>query len=77
MSERQAYQLLTQDQENGGLGLVHKARGRESNRSHNPGVRKYAVELVKTRYADFGPTLATEALQERHGIRIGRETLRR
>ena len=26
------------------------------------GVRKYAGELVKTDYADFGPTLATEAL---------------
>ena len=56
---------------------MHKARGRESNRSHNPGVRKYAVELVKIHYADFEPTLATEALEERHAIRVGRETLRR
>ena len=48
-----------------------------SNRSHNPGVRKFAVELVKTHYADFGPTLATEALAERHAIHVGRETLRR
>jgi hypothetical protein len=35
------------------------------------------VELVRTHYADFGPTLATEFLAERHGIRLGRETLRR
>lgn len=77
VSERQAYRLLARYQENGGFGLVHKARGRTSNRSHNPGVRKYAVELVKTHYADFGPTLATEALEERHAIRVGRETLRR
>jgi hypothetical protein len=35
------------------------------------------VELVRTHYADFGPTLATEFLAERHGIRVGRETLRR
>jgi hypothetical protein len=35
------------------------------------------VELVRKHYADFGPTLATEALAERHGIRVGRETLRR
>ncbi len=77
ISERQAYRLLARYQETGGFGLVHKARGRTSNRSHNPGIRKYAVELVKTHYADFGPTLATEALEERHGIRVGRETLRR
>jgi len=38
---------------------------------------EFAVELVKTHYADFGPTLATEALAERHAIRVGRETLRR
>ena len=77
ISERQAYRLLVRYQENGGFGLVHKARGRTSNRSHSPGIRKYAVELVKTHYADFGPTLATEALAERHAIHVGRETLRR
>ena len=77
LSERQAYRLLSRYQADGGFGLVHKARGRSSNRSVNPGIRKYAVELVKTHYADFGPTLATEALEERHGLRVGRETLRR
>ena len=60
-----------------GRGLIHKARGRTSNRSHNEGIRKYAVELVKTRYADFGPTLATEVLLDKHQLRIGKETLRR
>jgi transposase len=77
VSERQTYRLLARYKEDGGFGLVRKARGRESNRSHNPGGRKYAVELVKTHYADFGPTLATEALEQRHGLRVGRETLRR
>ena len=33
--------------------------------------------MVKTHYADFGPTLATEALAERQAIHVGRETLRR
>jgi hypothetical protein len=61
----------------GGSGLIHKARGRTSNRSTNEGVRKYAVELVKTKYADFGPTLATEVLLDKHQLRVGKETLRR
>ncbi len=32
---------------------------------------------VKTKYADFGPTLATEVLLEKHQLQVGRETLRR
>src|SRR5260370_28852472 len=38
---------------------------------------EYAVELVRSRYADFGATLATEMLLEKHAITVGRETLRR
>ena len=68
LSERQAYRLLSRYQQDGGFGLAHKARGRSSNRSVNPGIRKYAVDLVKAHYGDFGPTLATEALEERHGL---------
>jgi transposase len=77
VSERQAYRLLAKYEVGGGSGLIHKARGRSSNRSTNEGVRKYAVELVKTRYADFGPTLATEVLLDKHQLRVGKETLRR
>jgi transposase len=77
VSERQAYRMLAKYELDGGSGLIHKARGRVSNRSRNEGIRKYAVELVKTRYADFGPTLATEVLLDKHQLQIGRETLRR
>jgi transposase len=77
VSERQAYRLLAKYEVHGGSGLIHKARGRTSNRSRNEGIRKYAVELVKTRYTDFGPTLATEVLLDKHQLQIGRETLRR
>src|ERR1700733_10186227 len=77
VSERQTYRLLARYERDGGSGLIHKARGRTSNRSRNEGIRKYAVELVKTKYADFGPTLATEVLLDKHELRVGRETLRR
>jgi hypothetical protein len=77
LGERQMYRLLAKLEAGGGGALTHKARGRESNRSLNPGIRKYAVELVRAHYADFGPTLATEVLVEKHAIRVGRETLRR
>ena len=77
VSERQAYRLLARYQENGGFGLAHKAVAGFRTVAINPGIRKFAVELVKTCYADFGPTLATEALAERHAIHVGREMLRR
>ena len=77
VSERQMYRLLARYQQEGGSGLAHRARGRESNRSYNPGIRKYAVELVQAHYSDFGPNLAAEVLAEKHGIRLGCETLRR
>src|SRR6195952_3875340 len=77
VSERQAYRMLAKYEADGGSGLIHKARGRVSNRSHNEGIRKYAIELVKTKYGDFGPTLATEVLLDKHQLRVGKETLRR
>ena len=71
------FRLLAQYQEQGSSGVIHKARGRASNRQVNAGVRAYAIELVRAKYADFGPTLATEMLLEKHAIKVGRETLRR
>ena len=47
ISDRQVNRLLARYQENGGFGLVNKARARTSNRSHKSGVRKFAVELVR------------------------------
>jgi hypothetical protein len=40
------------------------------------GIRRYVLDLVKSKYADFGPTLATEVLLAKHDLKIGRETLR-
>nr|WP_232298949.1 helix-turn-helix domain-containing protein [Granulicella tundricola] len=77
ISERQAYRSLARYEVGGDSGLIHKARGRTSNRSRNEGIRRYAVELVKTRHADFGPRLATKMLLDKHELRVGRETLRR
>jgi hypothetical protein len=34
------------------------------------------LSIVRERYADFGPTLATEKLAEHHGCSVSRETLR-
>jgi hypothetical protein len=39
-------------------------------------MRAQVVSIVRTLYADFGPTLACEKLAERHGLRPSVETLR-
>jgi hypothetical protein len=65
ISERQAFRLLARYEADGGSGLIHEARGKTSNRILNDGTRKYVIELVKTRYADFGPTLAIEMLLDK------------
>jgi hypothetical protein len=68
--------LLIRFREDGGGGLIHKGRGQSSNHSMCDGIRRYVLDLVKAKYADFGPTLATEVLLAKHDIKIGRETLR-
>ena len=76
ITARQISRLLIRVRQDGGGGLIHKGRGQSSNHSVSAGVREYALELVKSKYADFGPTLATEVLLTRHDIQVGRETLR-
>ncbi|MCV9967695.1 ISNCY family transposase [Pararhizobium sp. BT-229] len=76
LSERQVRRLLERIRPTGAASIRHKAIGRPSNNRISDGVRDYAVTLVRERYADFGPTLATEKLTERDGLRVSRETVR-
>ncbi len=70
------FRLLRGFREKGAVSLVSKRRGRPSNRRLPDAVRQLATALVRTHYADFGPTLAAEKLAKRHGWRMSRETLR-
>jgi len=60
----------------GDPGLIHRARGRSSNRSKSPSLRQKALDRYRERYQGFGPTLATEKLAE-EGMLLDHETLRR
>lgn len=61
----------------GPAGLVSRQRGKASNRRLPAAVQARALELVRERYADLGPTLAGEKLRELHGVDVARETLRK
>lgn len=57
-------------------GLIHKGRGKESNRKICLETLNSIELLLKEKYYDFGPTFASEKLEEVDGIKIGKETLR-
>ena len=49
----------------GDKGLIHRSRGRPSNRAKPEEVRQEVLTAYKAHYWDFGPTLASEKLLER------------
>jgi hypothetical protein len=77
ISPRQVQRLLLRYRENGAGAVRHGLRGRPSNNRLTSGRRDLALHLVREHYADFGPTLATEKLAERHALKVSRETLRK
>jgi len=76
LSARQVHRLLRRYREYGAGGLTHRARGRRANNRIKDAVREHAIELVRTNYPDFGPTLAAEVLAAKHDLVVSRETLR-
>ena len=76
LSVRQVRRLLTAYREQGPQALVSKKRGQPSNRCYPQVFRDHVLDLVRSRYADFGPTLASEKLGECHAIFLSVATLR-
>ena len=77
VSYRQAKRIRRRYLQEGDAGLVHRGRGRSSNRRRPEGERKRAIAFYNKRYAGFGPLLASEHLATDHGIVVDHETLRR
>jgi len=77
VSYRQAKRILRRYRQEGDAGLVHKGRGKSSNRKRSVVERKRAVALYDAKYPGFGPLLASEHLATDHGLVIDHETLRR
>jgi len=76
LSDRQVRRLLVRVREDGDRGVVHRLRGRSSNRRLSKRFAQRVLARVRQRYADFGPTLAAEHLLQ-DGLRVSRETLRK
>jgi molybdenum-dependent DNA-binding transcriptional regulator ModE len=77
VSYRQAKRVYRRYREESDAGLVHRLRGRPSNRGSDPTLREQALAWYRQRYDDFGPKLAAEYLEREQQLLVGVETLRR
>lgn len=76
LTVRQIKRLVRAYRRDGAAGLVSRRRGQLSNRRIDTRERERFLDLVRTHYRDFGPTLAAEYLSAHHGFRRSVETLR-
>ena len=76
LSSRQVRRIGKRVGIEGGRGVMHRSRGRRSNRAFADAVQDGVIELYREKYGGFGPTLAAEKLLEGDGIELSKETLR-
>jgi len=77
ISERQTYRILKRIRAEGTKGIIHKLRGRESNRGYPKELKRKIISIYRKQYWDYGPTLYSEMLAENHNLSVNRETARR
>lgn len=76
LSVRQVRRITERIEEKGDEGVIHRLRGAASNRKTSEKVKDKIIRLYREHYEGFGPTLASEKLQELNGINLSDETLR-
>ena len=68
LTARQVRRLQRRVKDQGDGSLVHRLRGRPSNRQLAPELRKRVLRAYRKHYAGFGPTLACEKLADRKSV---------
>jgi Helix-turn-helix domain len=76
LSYKQTKRIWKRYLSKGPAGLLSKKRGKISNNQLCEKLKEEAVSIIKYKYFDYGPTLAREKLEEKHNLRLGKETLR-
>jgi transposase len=74
---RQFKRLVRRWREAGDAGLVSRRRGRSAPNRLDDATRERVKVLLRDKYSDFGPTLASEKLLELDAITVSRESVRR
>lgn len=76
VSLRHIKRLKLKVKEKGVEGLIHANRGKKGNRRLDDDTIVRAEKCLKEKYYDFGPTLASEKLEEKHSIKTNKESIR-
>lgn len=76
LSVRQTKRLKAKVKIQGATGLIHGHRGKPGNRKLPDAERQKIIKLLCHRYPDFGPTLASEKLEENHHLDHDPKTIR-
>ena len=76
LSYRQIKRITKRVRQEGDKGIVHKLRGRPSRRRIADKIKDRVINLCRSKYRGFGPTLAVEKLFEIEKIKVSDETLR-
>nr|WP_241390842.1 ISNCY family transposase [Serratia proteamaculans] len=76
LSVRQLQRVLARYLSYGATGIASRKRGMPANNRAPDDLKLQVLALLREKYSDFGPTLATEKLSERHQIMISTETVR-
>src|SRR5262250_2099461 len=77
LSVRHVKRLIYALKKHGDKAVIHRLRGRPSNRKIEERIEREAVKILSAPvYQGFGPTLAAEYLGKKHGIEVSKETVR-
>src|SRR5512146_2901339 len=77
LSVRHVKRLIYALKKHGDKAVIHRLRGRPSNRKIEERIEHEAVQILSVPvYKGFGPTLAAEYLAKKHGIEASKETVR-
>ena len=76
ISYRHTRRIYKRYREQGDKGLIHKNRGRPSNRRIEEKTKDTILKLYRRKYWDFGPTLACEHLASSDEYVVDHDTLR-
>ncbi len=77
LTDRQIRRIVKKIRIEGDGAIVHKSRGKPSNRRLPEKVKHRIIKLYQDKFSGFGPTFASEKLLEMEGIQVNDETLRK
>jgi transposase len=77
ISERHLYRIVKRYKTESDAGLIHKLRGRTSNRGYSPALQDSVISLYREKYSDYGPTLFCEMVYTELNINLNDETVRK